>query len=247
MKINFLWIGDSLSLNGQLTLKSFLDHGHEPVLWAYDKNCKNVPSGVIIEDAGDILHPSKIFTYKNRGDCRIGSYGGFSDIFRYYLLLKIGGWYCDMDTVCLKNFEEISNQPYVLRPHNFTPIVGNIMKTPQNCEFMKACIENTEKEIDENNYRWIKPLEILSDTFKQFELNQYVVPINYFGNDNIKDIKTYLDLGYYKSKFELPIYALHWCNEAVSTGQWDPSIKRDWNAPVPTTLYYKLIKKHKLL
>jgi hypothetical protein len=247
MKINFLWIGDSLNKNNQLTLKSFLDHGHEPVLWAYNPKCENVPQGVEIQDAGEIMHPSKIFSYKDNGDCRKGSYGGFSDIFRYRLLYKVGGWYCDMDVVCLKNFQELSHLPYVLRPHKFTPIVGNIIKTPKGCEFIKACIENTEKEIDENNYRWIKPLEILSDTFKQFDLQQYVVPQNYFGNDDIQEIKAYLDVGYYTKKFPLPLYALHWCNEAISTGQWDRSIKRDWNIPIPTTLYYKLLKQHKLL
>lgn len=247
MNINFLWIGERVTKNGQLALKSFLDHGHQPVLWAYDANCQNIPSGIKIEDAGQIMHPSKIFSYKDKGDCRMGSYGGFSDIFRYHLLHQVGGWYCDMDVVCLKNFEEIDNTPYVLRAHKFTPIVGNIIKTPQACKFMKACIENTEKVIDENNSSWIKPLEILSDTFAQFDLKQYVVPNNYFGCDDINDIKNYLNVGYFRNKFELPKYAIHWCNEAVSTGQWDPTIKRDWNNPVPTTLYYKLLKQHNLL
>ena len=247
MNINFLWIGNKLNKNGQLALKSFLNHGHQPVLWAYDTKCQNVPDGVQIEDAGQILHPSKIFVYKNNGDCRTGSYGGFSDIFRYHLLYKVGGWYCDMDVVCLKNFNEISSSPYVLRPHKFTPIVGNIIKTPQHCDFMKVCIEKTEKEIDENNCRWIKPLEILSDVFKQFNLEEYVVPKSYFGNDDIDEIKQYLSVGYCAAKFNLPVYALHWCNEAITTGQWDYTIKRDWDSPVPTTLYYKLLKQHTLL
>lgn len=247
MNVNFLWIGDALTKNGQLTLKSFLDNGHQPVLWAYNTNCQNVPIGVTIKDAGEIMHPSKIFSYKNNGDCREGSYGGFSDIFRYYLLDKIGGWYCDMDVVCLKNFNQIPNTPYVFRPHKLTPIVGNIMKVPQGCSFIKSCIENTEKEIDENNYRWIKPLEILSDTFKQFDLEQYIVPKDFFGCDDIEEIKQYLSFGYHLNKFPLPKYALHWCNEAVTTGQWDRSIKRDWNTPIKTTLYYKLLKQHNLL
>jgi hypothetical protein len=247
MNINFLWIGDSLTKNGQLTLKSFIDHGHTPVLWAYNKQCENIPEGVVIEDAGQILPPSKIFSYKNNGDCRQGSYGGFSDIFRYYLLYEVGGWYCDMDVVCLKNFEEISSAPYVLRPHKTTPIVANIIKTPKACEFIKKCIDNTESQVDENNCRWIRPLEILSDTFKMFDLEQYVVPKEYFGDDDIRDIKQFIDIGYHVNKFKLPTYALHWCNEAITTGQWDRSIKRDWESPMRTTLYRKLLKQHNLL
>jgi hypothetical protein len=246
MKINFLWIGSELNKIGQLSLKSFIDNGHESVLWAYDKNCKNIPYGTIVEDAGQIIHPDKIFSYKGDGDCRKNSYGGFSDIFRYYLLQEVGGWYCDMDVTCLKNFEEISSNEYVIRPHNMTKYVGNILKTPKNNEFLKACIEETEKEINETNYRWIKPLEILSDQIEKFQLEKYVVPTEYFGKDDIVFLKELLCLGFNK-KSELPKYAIHWCNEAVSTGQWDSSIRRDWNSPIPTTLYYRLLKKHNLL
>jgi hypothetical protein len=247
MKINFLWVGDRITKNGKLTLKSFLDHGHQPVLWSYNKNCENIPSGVIIEDAGQIIHPDKVFSYKGRGDCRPNSYGGFSDLFRYYLLDKVGGWYCDMDVVCLKNFEEISNVDYIFRPHKLTDVVANIIKTPSNDPFLKECIKRTETEIDEENYRWIKPMEILKDVFNQFDLKKYIVSEDYFGYDNLDDIRKYLEIGYFNGKFKLPTYAFHWCNEAITTGTWDQTIKRDWEIPVPMTFYYKLLKKHKLL
>ena len=70
MKINFFWIGERLTKMGQLSLKSFMDNGHESVLWTYNKDCKNIPDGTIIEDAGEILNPSKIYTYKGNGDCK---------------------------------------------------------------------------------------------------------------------------------------------------------------------------------
>lgn len=247
MKINFLWIGDTLTKMGQLSLKSFIDHGHESVLWIYDKNCKNIPDGVIIEDAGQIIHPDKVFAYKGQGDCRDRSYGGFSDIFRYYLLQEVGGWYCDMDVTCLQNFEAISNTEYVFRPHSIAKYVGNILKTPKNNEFLKECIIRTEKEINEDNYRWIKPLEILSDCIDEFNFQDSVVSKDIFGNDDIEDLRSYLKIGFITGGLKLPKYAIHWCNEAVTTGQWDSSIRRDWNIPMPTTLYYKLLKKHNLL
>lgn len=252
MKINFLWIGESLTKIGQLSLKSFLDHGHEPVLWAYDKNCKNVPDGVKVEDAGQIMHPSKIFSYKGKGDCRKNSYGGFSDIFRYYLLNKVGGWYCDMDVTCLKNFETLPDRDYILRPHSLTKVVANIIKTPSDDAFLKSCIIETEKEIDEENYRWVKPLEILDQQVEKFNLMDRIVDKTIFGNDCLNDIKNYVSIGYTTKSFlekgtTLPEYALHWCNEAITTGQWDNSIRRDWSKPIPTTLYYRLLKKHNLL
>jgi len=246
MKINFFWIGEHLSKMCQLSLKSFIDNDHEVVLWTYNKKYKNIPSGVLIEDAGQILHPSKIFTYTGNGDCRNGSYGGFSDIFRYHLLQNEGGWYCDMDVTCLKNFEEISNEPYVFRPHKIAKQVGNIMKCVKNNNFLKHCIEITEKKIDKNNGDWIKPVFLLNESIETFNLEKYTVSKEFFGNDDIEDLKCLLEIPF-TNKIKPPKYAIHWCNEIVSTGQWINSVRRNWDKPIPTTLYYKLLKKHNLL
>lgn len=245
MNINFLWIGDRLDKMGQLTLKSFIDHGHNVVLWLYDKNCKNIPQGTVLKDAGEIIEPSKVFSYKGNGDCRFNSYGGFSDIFRYYLLQEVGGWYCDMDVTCFKNFEDISKSKYVIRPHKSQKYVANIIKTPPKNDFLKACIEKTEVLINENNDSWIKPLQILADCIREFKLEKYEVSKDIFGDDNADDLIDFLSFNYISKK--LPTYALHWCNEAVSTGRWDITMRRNWDKPVPATLFYKLLKKHNLL
>jgi hypothetical protein len=247
MEINFLWIGDKLGKLEQLTLKSFVDNGHQPVVWLYNTACAGIPEGVLKRDANEILPSSRIFSYEGRGDCRAGSYGGFSDLFRYYLLKTVGGWYCDMDVTCLQSFADINNSEYVIRPHNTVEIVGNIIKTPKNAPFLDDCIALTEKHIDKRNDRWVKPVEILRDCVKKHSLEQYLAPIDWFGNDNIEDIRHMLSIGVFCKKELQPKYALHWCNEATSTGQWDYSIKRNFNKPIPTTLFYNLLKKHKLL
>lgn len=247
MNINFLWVGSRLNKLSQLGLKSFLDHGHDVILWLYDKNCENIPSGVKIEDAGQIIHPNNVFLYKGNGDCRKGSFGGFSDIFRYKLLNKIGGWYCDTDVTCLKNFEILNTKEYVFRKNKNTLAVPNILKCPSNCDFLKKCIIKTESDIDENNYKWIKPVEIFSSIIQEMEMESYILDEQYFGLDSIENIKQLIDLCYFESKFKLPEYAIHWCNEAIGTGYWDYSIKINMETSIPTTLYYKLLKKHNLL
>lgn len=247
MNINFLWVGSRLNKLSQLGLKSFLDHGHNVVLWVYDKECENIPSSVEVQDAGQIIHPDKVFLYSGNGDCRKGSCGGFSDLFRYYLLDKVGGWYCDTDVTCLKNFESLDEKEYVFRIHKNTLAVPNILKCPKDCDFLKKCINKTEEVIDKNNDRWIKPLEIFSNIINEMDLKSYILDENYFGIDSNEMIKTLISLYYFKSKFKLPEYAIHWCNEAIQTGQWDRNLKIDIENPIPTTLYYKLLKKHKLL
>jgi hypothetical protein len=247
MKINFLWIGDALGKLEQLTLKSFIDNKHQPVLWLYNLKCANIPPDTIIQDARDILSENRIFAYTGNGDCRKGSYGGFSDLFRYYLLYMVGGWYCDMDITCLKNFEPLDSLPYMFRPHRFTKAVGNILKAPAGCGFLKECIESTEAQINKDNNVWVLPVKILSDCIFKNKLEQYIAPKEWFGEDNINDLKEIINLGVFTKKINLPEYAIHWCHEAISTGKWDWSVKRDFNNPLPTTLYYNLLKRHNLL
>ncbi len=95
--IQSLWIGNSLSKLEQLCIQSFLDNGHEFHLYVYGE-VKNIPSGAIVKHAADILPQSTIFRYEG------GSLGGFSNWFRYVMLCKNGGFWVDMDVVCLKPF-----------------------------------------------------------------------------------------------------------------------------------------------
>jgi len=246
MNINFLWIGPSLGLLEQLTLKSFIDNDHRAILWAYDVSCRNVPSGIIVKDAREILPENKIFCYTGKGDCRKGSYGGFSDIFRYYLLQKVDGWYCDMDVTCLQNFSNLDKHEYVFRPHRIAKAVGNILKAPKDSIFLKKCIERTEKTINKDNDKWVLPVIILGETITSENLEHHIAPPEWFGRDGMSDIKKLIKPGTFFN-IDLPQYAIHWCHEALSTGKWDWTVKRNFDTPVPTTLYYNLLKKHKLI
>jgi hypothetical protein len=246
MTINFFWLDGDLNLISLLGLKSFIDHNHDVVLWSYSKP-SNLIDGVELKDANEILNSDKIFLYEGNGDCRRGSCGGFSDLFRYYLLYKIGGWYCDTDVTCLSNFGPIDNTEYVLRSHTRTLSVANIIKCPPKTDFMKNCIEKTEKEINFKNNSWIRPVIIFSQEVIEHKLQNFIVPEKYFGLDDQKTIKNLIDIGYFRNKFNLPQYAIHWCSEFITSGNWNYELKRDLNYPVPTTLYHKLLKKHKLI
>lgn len=96
--IQSLWIGDALSNLEKLCIRSFLDHGHEFHLYVYDE-VGGVPSGAVVKDANKILLRDKIFRYRG------GSLAGFSNWFRYELLNRCGGFWADMDTVCIRPFD----------------------------------------------------------------------------------------------------------------------------------------------
>jgi len=97
--IQGLWVGNELSVMEQLSIASFLRNGHEYQLYVYD-DLKNIPSGTTIKDGNEILPASRIFQYKQQA-----SYSGFSNFFRYKLVLERGGWWVDTDTICLKTFD----------------------------------------------------------------------------------------------------------------------------------------------
>jgi hypothetical protein len=91
-----LWIGESLGPIGQLSIRSFLANGHPFHLYTYGK-VEGVPRGAQIRDAGEILPAARIFKYRDHD-----SYAGFSNHFRYRLLLQRGGVWSDCDVVCLR-------------------------------------------------------------------------------------------------------------------------------------------------
>ena len=71
--------------------------GIKLIYFAYS-DINGVPSDVTIRDASEIIEPSKVFKHRN-------SYAAFADLFRWALLGKRGGYYCDTDVLCLKPFE----------------------------------------------------------------------------------------------------------------------------------------------
>ena len=97
--IQGLWIGSSLSVMEQLSISSFVMNGHQYHLYVYQEP-KNIPGGAVVKDASEILPSSSVFQYK-----QYPSYAGFSNFFRYKLLLERGGWWADTDTICVKPFD----------------------------------------------------------------------------------------------------------------------------------------------
>ena len=100
--VQSLWIGPKLSMMEQTSIWSFLQHGYDYHLYVFD-NVAGVPEGVTLCDANEILSRDKIVLTK-RGFCK-GSPAGFSDMFRYCLLLKKGNWWVDTDVICQKPFD----------------------------------------------------------------------------------------------------------------------------------------------
>ena len=94
-----LWVEGPLSALEELSVRSFLAHGHDYHLYSYDPALA-VPAGARLMPAAEVLAPSAIFRYT--AGAGAGSYAAFANLFRYKLLHERGGWWADTDMICLR-------------------------------------------------------------------------------------------------------------------------------------------------
>lgn len=233
--VHGLWIGTTLSKIELLTIHSFIFHGHDFYLWAYDEIKTALPEKTILKNANEIIPHENIFRYKNKNQFGHGkgSLAGFSDIFRYKLLYEYGGWWVDMDVTCLKPFNFIES--YVFRTHHSLKVVGNIIKCPPKSELMHSCYNKAVAEVDENNTDWHKPIVILNEMIIKYNLSQYTIEISNHDSWNI--VRKLLLCNY---KIPENWFAIHWINE-----EWRRN-KIDKNFYFPNSTFYKLLEKHEI-
>jgi|GEM_PF-82526 len=139
--IGMLWIGGSLSWLEQLCVQSFLDNGHEVVLFTYD-GVENVPAGVRMEPASDILPTNRIIRH-----AKTGSPAYHADLFRLNMLRDTDLIWADTDAYC--------HQPWDIKPgthfHGWIsddkPLVNNgVLGLPKDSKTLAAMLEFTSDE-----------------------------------------------------------------------------------------------------
>jgi mannosyltransferase OCH1-like enzyme len=187
--IQTLWIGPALSSMERMALCSFLAHGHDVHLYAYD-SIAGVPPGTVVRDAEEILPRSRIFQYRD-----FGSYAGFANYFRYRLLLLRGGWWIDTDMVCLRPFTDLAtDHVFSSEEHEGRNLVNcGAIKAPAG----SAAIEwawNVCDGLDPSTIRWGQTgPRLLSEAVTRFGLESFVqspesfCPIGYDDWDRMLD------------------------------------------------------------
>ena len=125
----------------RLCIRSFLANGHEFHLFVYDQ-LTDAPAGTVIHSANEILDRSRIFTYSGNG-----SVAGFANMFRYKLLLDRGGWWVDLDTVCLRPFDFSGEYVFASEPgdRGGEVLTNAILKSEAGSPFLEyvwgVCLE----------------------------------------------------------------------------------------------------------
>lgn len=171
--VQSLWVGADLPLLQQLSIASFLANGHEYHLYTYG-DVSNVPPGTVVMDANEVLGHSRIV--RDRGET---GYAGFSDVFRYQLLLEKGGWWVDTDQVCLRFFDFPSE--YVFSSEHgadgspATPNSG-VIKAPAGAPFLQYAVDVCRSK-NLKDIAWAEiGLGLTGAAIRKFSLQSYVEP-----------------------------------------------------------------------
>ena len=176
--VQSVWVGPSLSLLEKICIRSFLKNGHEFHLYTYG-TVAGVPEGTIVKDANAIVPEKVVSSFRYLAN--------FSDFFRYTMLMN-GGWYVDMDSVCLRPLE--FKAPYVFAAaacdDYYKPIINPLysdgcyiengyIKVPAGNNIMRHCRDLVEQwKAGDQNY--CDPMLIIQKGVQKFNLESYVQP-----------------------------------------------------------------------
>jgi hypothetical protein len=175
MTIQSLWIGGELSPMEQLSIASFLHHGHTFDLYVYDE-VTNVPAGTTLRDANEILPRARIFRYREHD-----TVSGFSNYFRYRMLLERGGWWVDTDVVCLRPFDFESDHVFASEAtrDGSTP-TSCVIRAPRGSAAMQLAWERCDAR-DVTSLGWGETgPRLVKEIVRDCALDQFVQPPEVF-------------------------------------------------------------------
>lgn len=231
--IQGLWVGDRLSMMERISISSFLKRGHPYHLYVYG-DVLNVPAGATVRDAREILPPEDIFRNTN------GSLAGFANMFRYKLLLERGGWWADLDVVCLRPFE-FDAETVIASEHREDgswKLCAGILKAPRGSGLMRLCLEKAIA-VDKSCADFgATGYEIFIPAVRESALEEHVVPPGTFCP---LDWWQFDDLVDFRRRPELPgeAFSIHLWNEMWNRSGLDKDRLYD-----PESLYGGLQRRY---
>ena len=227
-----LWIGSRLSVMEQLSIRSFLQNGYRFHLFTYQE-VENIPEGTVVLHGEEILPPEEIFCYQ-RGYGK-GSYAAFSNMFRYKLLFDRGGWWTDLDSVCLRPLdgEEQHVMGHQRMPDGRREVASGLMKVPQGSPLMAHCLDVCRKA-DRAKLMWGH----LGPALVTAAIAAMDVPVRILDPDAFYPID-YWDLWPLVTDVSLPSdgYAVHLWNSGWRRKRLDP------DAVYPPQCLYEQLKR----
>jgi hypothetical protein len=155
--VNGFWMGSELQEAQRLSIRSFIANGHSYRLWAYQD--LDVPAGACLADANQIV-PYEVV---ERWLCYPSQhlYQTFANYFRYELIHAVGGWWMDLDSICLRPLDFIT--PYVFcgidgvsqRPQlGDLPchVINGAFRAPSGAPFLQTILNRIRADAQRGHY-----------------------------------------------------------------------------------------------
>jgi hypothetical protein len=225
--IQSLW-WPSLGTMEKLSVASYLACGHEFHVYSYGP-CANVPRGTMVKDANEILPESEVSRFKHLAH--------FGDWFRYNLLYQKGGWWVDIDTVCLRAFTMHETHVCSGEDNTIARYCNNAyLKAPVKSEFMKWCIDRC-KMADPMTMAWATTAnDLVTEGARKFDIAVHVPavfnPVPYWNWERLISANT--------ENVPTEAYAVHLWRD-----MWKKAGK-DRDATYPATSLYEHLKQRYL-
>ena len=182
--VQSLWIGQRLSTMERLSILSYLEQGHPFHLYVYGP-VTNIPDGTLVRNGQEILPAEEIFCYQH--GYGKGSFAAFANCFRYKLLCDRGGWWSDLDIVCLNplDFPAEHVVGHERRPHEAPQVNNALISGPLPVRSCAIALRLVGKWIDRRCAgarlvrRCCKAMEVLAVPVQVLEPSAFY-PINYW-------------------------------------------------------------------
>ena len=238
--INSFWSGPITNME-RLCIKSYIDHGHEFHLFSYEP-LVGLPVGTVLEDANRIVSYEQMQNFATPQQ--------FSDHFRYVLLFKKGGWYMDMDTVCLRPFDFKEEYVFALVPTTRVFIYNGFLKVPPSSDLMAYCVERTsymnKETLGKMNFQELGP-PLITQAIFDLELEKYIVsgdifdPVHWDRAEQIIDPTSVWDLS---KSYCVHLFHAMWNNGHEATQY---SVSPDTNGTYSRDCLYERLKRRYLV
>lgn len=163
MEFRTLHVGGPLRLWEKCCLQSFADFGHQITVYGYEP--MDVPEGVLFAPAQDVLSEVERDRFFDEAPA---AYSRFSDLFRYVLLERHGGWWVDTDVLCLSR--DVPKEDIVLGWEDENLICGAIMRLPPAHPLLARAIEFCWQNLHVNERSHLGP-HLLTKLVPEFGLS----------------------------------------------------------------------------
>ncbi len=210
----FFWYEGPLNWTAQECLRSFLRFPENRVeVYSYDPSANPMFGGCEWKDAGEILDKKIAEGYR----LSMGSYSAASNLFRYQLLYKKGGWYFDTDCILLKPLAALDERDVVFGYQGENAPNVAVMKfsagLPMFKEMYATCLE-----IEPSRYVWgMAGPQLFQTAIRKYNLESFGLPPQYFYPVHFSQV----DLMRSRIVFSPDTHILHLWNEILRKNEWE--------------------------